>query len=45
MLRPGKGKILWDGKSETGIPVRSGTYFFRVIAGKDVQTGKIVILR
>ena len=35
----------WDGKTETGEPVGSGTYFYQLQAGDYSQTGKMVILK
>jgi hypothetical protein len=41
---PGAGPLLlqWDGKNERGVPVASGTYFYRVRTRGEVQTGKVV---
>ena len=37
--------IHWDGKTETGEPVSSGTYFYQIEAGDYSQTRKMVILK
>ena len=37
--------IYWDGKTETGEPVGSGTYFYQIQAGDYTDTRKIVILK
>ena len=35
----------WDGKSETGQVVASGTYFYQLLAGGYTETRKMVILK
>ena len=35
----------WDGRSETGESVSSGTYFYQIQAGDYSQTRKMVILK
>ena len=35
----------WDGKSETGEVVSSGTYFYQIEAGDYTETRKMVILK
>ena len=37
--------IYWNGKTETGEQVGSGTYFYQLQAGDYSQTGKMVILK
>jgi len=44
-LAPGEYKILWDGRNDYGIRVSSGMYFYRIIAGKFIQTKKMVLLK
>ena len=39
------GAICWDGKTETGELVSSGTYFYQIDAGDDRATRKKVILK
>ena len=42
----GFGKaIYWDGKTETGELVSSGTYFYQIDAGDYLATRKMVILK
>ena len=35
----------WDGKTETGEQVSSGTYFYQIEAGDYTETRKMVILK
>jgi hypothetical protein len=45
-VRPvGKHIIRWDGMNEDGIRVGSGVYYYRLKAGKDVITKKLVVVR
>ena len=37
--------IYWDGRSENGEQVSSGTYFYQVEAGDYTDTRKMVILK
>ena len=37
--------IYWDGKTETGEAVSSGTYFYQIEAGDYTETRKMVILK
>ena len=37
--------IYWDGKTETGEQVGSGTYFYQLQAGNYTETRKMVILK
>ena len=37
--------VAWDGKTETGEPVGSGTYFYQLQAGGYIETRKMVILK
>ncbi len=37
--------LTWDGTDENGIPVSSGVYLYRVIAGNNVVTKKMMLLR
>lgn len=38
-------EIYWDGKTESGEPVGSGTYFYQLQAGNYTETRKMVILK
>ena len=37
--------IYWDGQTESGEPVGSGTYFYQLQAGDYTETRKMVILK
>jgi len=37
--------VHWDGKTNSGENVSSGTYFYRIQAGQHSQTRKMVILK
>ena len=37
--------IYWDGRTEDGEQVSSGTYFYQIEAGEDTETRKMVILK
>ena len=37
--------IYWDGKTESGEQVASGTYFYQLQAGDYTETRKMVILK
>ena len=37
--------IYWDGKTEDGEQVSSGTYFYQIEAGDYIETKKMVILK
>lgn len=41
----GTYEIIWDGKSDIGVPVSSGIYFYRLKAGNFIQTKKMVLIR
>lgn len=44
-VEPGSHTLLWDGRSESGRPVPSGVYFYRLRAGSAGQSGKLVLTR
>ncbi|MCS5609511.1 MAG: hypothetical protein NZ961_03805 [Candidatus Poribacteria bacterium] len=37
--------IYWDGKTDTGESVSSGTYFYQIEAGDYTETRKMMILK
>lgn len=41
----GKHVVHWDGKNDAGVAVGSGVYYYRLKAGKDVITKKLVVVR
>ena len=41
----GRHTVLWDGRNEAGAQVGSGVYYYRLKAGKDSITKKLVIVR
>ena len=41
----GRNKILWQANDEDGRPLSSGVYYCRLVAGDDVMTQKLVVLR
>lgn len=41
----GVNEVAWDGRDEEGRHVSSGLYLFRVRAGRDVATGKMLMVR
>jgi len=43
--RPGVYEQSWDGKNEAGHGVASGIYFTRLVAGRVVDTKKMVLLK
>jgi hypothetical protein len=40
-----QGEIAWDAKDESGYPVKSGIYIYRVIAGNSSYSGTVIIVR
>jgi hypothetical protein len=42
---PGMYRAAWDGRSESGEPVGSGIYLYRLTAGDFTSTRKMVLLR
>ncbi len=44
-LKPGRYSVVWDGKSDNGMDVASGIYFYQLKAGRFSQTRKMVLLR
>jgi flagellar hook assembly protein FlgD len=44
-LRTGYYTIEWNGKNDYGVKVSSGVYIYRIVAGKFVQTKKMMLLK
>ena len=44
-LPAGAHQLSWDGKNDRGQQVASGTYFYRLQAGRDVATKRMVLLK
>ncbi len=44
-LSVGVYKVIWEGRDESGEPVSSGVYIYRVVAGGFVESRKMVLLR
>jgi subtilisin family serine protease len=42
---PGKGRVTWDGRTETGAPAPSGVYFYRLETGQYTATRMLVNVR
>jgi predicted outer membrane repeat protein len=43
--KKGRHSVIWNGKDETGSSVGSGVYFYRLTAGKETISKKMVLLR
>jgi hypothetical protein len=41
----GNNEVAWDGRSDAGLPVGSGVYFYRLTAGKFSEARKMVLLK
>ncbi|RMH88984.1 MAG: T9SS C-terminal target domain-containing protein [Calditrichaeota bacterium] len=44
-LRVGRYTVQWDGTDEAGRPVTSGVYLYRLQAGEQILTRKMVLMR
>jgi bacillolysin len=45
MQNAGTYKVLWNGKNDIGIPVSSGIYYCRIIAGDYIKTNKMILMK
>ncbi len=41
----GENRIVWDGRDESGRPVSSGVYFYRIIFDGESESGKMMLLQ
>jgi hypothetical protein len=41
----GENALRWDSRTDTGETVGSGLYFYRITAGKNIATGKMLLLK
>jgi flagellar hook assembly protein FlgD len=41
----GPHAVVWDGRNDTGSPVASGVYFYRLVTKGFSQTRKMVLLK
>ena len=41
----GDKTVVWDGRNTAGMPVPSGTYFYRIVAGNFVQAKTMILLK
>jgi hypothetical protein len=44
-MEPGDHNFLWDGRTGDGAGVASGIYFYRLWAGTELATGRMVMLK
>ena len=44
-MTAGRHSVVWDGRNDSGRPVASGVYFYRIKAGPNVETRRMVLLR
>ncbi len=42
--RAGQYTHMWDGRNNTGYPVRAGSYFYRLTAGEHIETRRLIML-
>ncbi len=42
---PGTYNVQWDGKSQSGQPVATGIYFYKLSRGDDTQSRKMILLK
>ena len=41
----GSYSVRWDGVTDAGLELASGVYFYRLTAGEQVETRKLLLLR
>ena len=41
----GRSSVPWNGRNDGGSPVSTGVYFYRLRAGADAQTKKMILLK
>jgi flagellar hook assembly protein FlgD len=42
----GRGRFTWDGRTESGVPLDSGVYFYRLrLDGRTAGTGRVMLMR
>ncbi len=39
------GEVYWDGKDFEGYPVKTGVYIYKILAGKNVYSGTVIIAK
>ena len=44
-MNPGSYRVTWDGRDQTGTPVASGIYFYKISAGRFTATKKMTLIR
>jgi hypothetical protein len=44
-MAPGRQKVVWRGRNQSGNEVSSGIYFYRLTAGRKTLTRKMVLIR
>nr|MDQ3003610.1 hypothetical protein [Fibrobacterota bacterium] len=44
-MLPGKYRLIWDAKDESGFEVPTGQYFYRFTAGRYVKTRKMILVK
>jgi flagellar hook assembly protein FlgD len=42
-MNGGTGTVTWDGTDTFGNKVSKGMYYYRILAGDDSQTGKLIL--
>jgi putative hemolysin len=44
-VAPGRHRVIWDGTDQTGVPVASGVYFYRISWNGRSETKRMVLLK